>query len=331
LCITSTDGGVLCGNQVDLSFIRYGGFSLKKDYAHEMGLRVLIQSLATAAGRYKRSIRVLAAFSIDFYFRMFVQVLESPEDSLAMVDKIGHVFQCCRCEYHRIQPISGRPDGLSRAPKPARLTSATGGCPECTGELQIGGPIWTGPIYDEEFVEKCMDIVDNEREVFDGITSWTKINGLLHGLRNELVDIPLFYSIPALVQAVKCSPPKLRVFAHYLREMGYRVGGSHRTTNSVKTDAPSSVVFDLLRSFVSASNRLENLKPMVPEILDKPITTLDGIDIDWNIKLDAPKSHVPIYLPNPKAFWGPKARACTTGEFSAKVPVLENDEKKQRI
>jgi len=326
LCITSTDGGVLCGNQVDLSFIRYGGFALKKDYAHEMGLRVLINSLAQAAGRYKKAIRVLAGFSIDFYFRMFVQVVESAEESLAMVDKIGHVFQCCRCEYHIIQPISGRPDGLAKAPKPARISPTPDGrCPECTGELSIGGPLWIGPIYDEKYIEKCLDSLDNDRDDFEGIVSWTKINGLLHGLRGELRDIPLFYSIPGLVQAVKCSPPKLRVFQHYLRALGYRVGMSHRTTNAIKTDAPASVVFDLLRSYVAS--RSEELKPMVPEILMKKISTEFPFEIDWNLRIENPKSHVPIYLPNPRAFWGPKARACTTEEFEGRA----NAEKKQKI
>lgn len=313
LCITSTDGGVLCGNQVDLSYIRYGGFSLKRDYCHEMGIRVLLHAINQAAGRYKRAINVLAAFSIDFYFRIFVQVLDSPESSLASVDKIGFVFQCCRCEYHSIQPISGRPDGVTKAPKPARVVSPSS-CPECTGQLTIGGPIWIGPIYHPEFVDKCLDVVENERESFPGISCWQKINGLLHGLKSELVDVPLFYSIPGLVQAIKCSPPKLRVFTHHLNQLGYRVGFSHRTTNAFKTDAPAVVVFDLIRNYVgflkSENPKLE-VKPMVPEILAKQIKTQFS-SIDWNLKIATPS--VPIYLPNPKAFWGPKPRAFTTAE-----------------
>ena len=76
LCVTSTDGGVLCGNQPDLSYIRYGAFSVKKNFSHEMGLRVMLHAVASAAARHKRGIKVLAAFSIDFYFRVFVQVVD---------------------------------------------------------------------------------------------------------------------------------------------------------------------------------------------------------------------------------------------------------------
>ena len=173
--------------------------------------------------------------------------------------------------------------------------------------------MWIGPIYDPIFIEKCIDVVDNERDSFPGITSWAKINGLLHGLRSELIDVPLFYSIPGLVQAIKCSPPKLRVFQHYLSLLGYRVGASHRTTNAIKTDAPSVVVFDILRNFVQFS-KFSSLKPMVPEILEKKIITNLPDNIDWNIKIAGSASHVPIYLPNPKAFWGPKQRALTTVE-----------------
>lgn len=312
LCITSTDGGVLCGNQVDMSYIRYGGFSLKENYQHEMGLRVMLNAITSAASRHKRSIKVLAAFSIDFYFRVFVQVVDHPKGALNSIVTTGSVYQCINCEYHRIQPLS-RLEGCNQ--KSARLVISQTTCTQCDSPLSIGGPMYLGPLMDETFVDNCLVVLEDEQDKFPGITSWAKIRGLLFGLKSELIDVPLFYTVPGLTSSVKISPPKLKVFAFYLRALGYRVGGSHRTPNSIKTDAPGEVVFDLLRLYCEAHPSRNQLKPKLPQILEKPITVKipQDIDIDWNRKIEN-EDRVPIYLPNPKPFWGPKPKAITAHE-----------------
>jgi tRNA (guanine26-N2/guanine27-N2)-dimethyltransferase len=39
LCLTSTDMPILCGNNPEVSFYKYGGTALKAPYMHEMSLR----------------------------------------------------------------------------------------------------------------------------------------------------------------------------------------------------------------------------------------------------------------------------------------------------
>ena len=307
LCITSTDSGVLCGNQPDLAFIRYGGFALKQNYQHEMGLRVMLHAVASAAARQRRGIRVLAAVSIDFYFRVFVQVIESGAAALATMEQTGLVFQCSQCEFHHVHRMGRVADGGSNR-KPARFELSTSQCSQCDSQLAIGGPIWTGPLYDPEYVDRCISVIEDERDAFPGLSAWAKVKGLMFGLKQELVDVPLFYTIPGLMQAVKVSPPKLKVMLHFLRALGFRAGGSHRTPNAIKTDAPASVVFDLVRLYVQSLGT--TAKAILPQILSKPITTPipDELELDFNIKVDDDRA-VPIYLPNPAAFWGPKPRA----------------------
>lgn len=306
LCITSTDSGVLCGNQPDLSFTRYGGFALKQNYQHEMGLRVMLHAVASAAARHRRGIRVLAAVSIDFYFRVFVQVTDSGAAALASMEETSIVFQCSQCEFHHVHAM-GKLSGPSNR-KPARFELNSSVCSQCDSQLSIGGPIWSGPLYDAAFVDSCISTIEDEQSAFPGITAWAKVKALMFGLKSELINVPLFYTIPGLMQAVKVSPPKLRVMLHFLRALGFKAGGSHRTPNAIKTDAPASVVFDLVRLYVQSLGT--TAKTTLPQILAKPITTVipDELEIDFNIKVDDDRS-VPIYLPNPAAFWGPKPRA----------------------
>ena len=306
LCITSTDGGVLCGNQPDMAFIRYGGFALKKNYSHEMGLRVMLHAITSAAARHKKGVKVLTALSIDFYFRVFVQIVDRADSALASMLDTGLVFQCTQCEFHAIHKM-GRMDGPNR--KSNRLET-TNTCPECSGIIAIGGPMYTGSLCNEEFVDACISAIEDEAEEFPGITSWAKMKGLLFGLKSELPDVPLFYSLAGLSGAFKASPPKLRVFMYILEKLGYRVGGSHRTPNVIKTDAPSGVVYDLFRMYIK--NAGVKAKPLVQQLLEKAISSsfpeeLD--ELDWNMKIEESKDKVAIFLPNPKRGWGPKARA----------------------
>lgn len=311
LCVTSTDGGVLCGNQPDMAFIRYGGFSLKKDYCHEMGLRVMLHAIASAAARHKRGIKILAALSIDFYFRAFVQIIDRADCALESMMDTGIVLQCVHCDFHAVQCI-GRRDGSNR--KPNRLTPGTGQCPECNSVLSVGGPMYTGPLHDGAFTTA---LLNPNRDEFPGVTSWDKITALMHGLQSELPEVPLFYSIRTLAGSVKVSPPKLRVFKFFIEQLGYRVGGSHRTPNTFKTDAPHSVVFDLLRLYVRTVESKKSQQDIA--LLQKEISTVipDSLEMDWNMKVDD-RSGPAIYLPNPKRFWGPKQRAVASEGNSAK-------------
>lgn len=171
--------------------------------------------------------------------------------------------------------------------------------------------MWTGQLFDEQFIDICIDLVESsetETPCFPGISSWPKIQGLLHGLRSELVDVPLFFSLPAIAQAAKCSPPRLRCMQYFLRQLGYRVGGSHRTTNVVKTDAPPAVLFDLFRLFILQSGIVPKT-PLVPELVNRPISTVFPEEFDFLKDFAPTEKSVPIHLPNPTAFWGPKPMA----------------------
>jgi tRNA (guanine26-N2/guanine27-N2)-dimethyltransferase len=309
LCVTSTDGGVLCGNQPDMAYIRYGGFALKKDYCHEMGLRVMLHAIASAAARHKRGIKVLAALSIDFYFRAFIQIIEKPDLALESMLNTGLVLQCVNCDFHRIHSM-GRREGPNRKPNRLGVDSV---CPECDSAISVGGPMYLGALHDETF---SSELLDPKIDDFPGITSWAKIKALMNGLHSELPDVPLFYSLRSMSGCVKVSPPKLRVFKLFLQQLGYRVGGSHRTPNVFKTDAPHSVVFDLLRLYVESTGAK---KKEDNKLLQKNITTEipESLNLDWNMKIDD-KNEPSIFLPNPTPFWGPKQRAVASEGNSAK-------------
>jgi tRNA (guanine26-N2/guanine27-N2)-dimethyltransferase len=174
--------------------------------------------------------------------------------------------------------------------------------------------MYLGPLLDEQFV-KWIKAVD--QSPFPGVTSWAKVNALMHGLLSDFPEVPLFFSLRSLAGCLKISPPKLRVFRVYIEKLGYRVGGRHRTPNVIKTDAPSSAVFDLRRLYFQPT-AVEG-KEEIPKLMLESVTTQipDDLQIDWSIKVDDSREAA-IYLPNPKANWGPKQRAAASEGNSAK-------------
>lgn len=81
-------------------------------------------------------------------------------------------------------------------------------------------------------------------------TVHAKLKGVLNAILVELPDIPLFYNLTSLCSHARISMIKMTKFKSALLNLGYRVGIFHREPLSVKTDAPSSVVHDIIRAWI---------------------------------------------------------------------------------
>ena len=78
LMVTATDVAVLCGNNAEACFTKYGSYALHREYCHEQALRVLLACVAQHAARHKRVIEPVLSMSVDFYVRMFLRVRTAP-------------------------------------------------------------------------------------------------------------------------------------------------------------------------------------------------------------------------------------------------------------
>lgn len=61
---------VLCGNNGEACWAKYGAYPLHRPFCHEMALRILLASIESHANRYKRHIVPVLSLSIDFYVRV---------------------------------------------------------------------------------------------------------------------------------------------------------------------------------------------------------------------------------------------------------------------
>lgn len=95
LCVTCTDTSVFNSmGYAEKAFSLYGGLPARGDYCHEVGLRLILNAIATSAARYGIAIEPLVSLSIDYYARVFVRVRKSPADVKFHASKTMIVYAC---------------------------------------------------------------------------------------------------------------------------------------------------------------------------------------------------------------------------------------------
>lgn len=280
LAITCTDMGVLCGNYSETCFAKYGGMPLQGPYCHEMGLRVLLHTVETIAARYQRTIEPLLSFSIDFYCRIFVRIHSSALNAKFSASKQALVYSCVNCKAFHIQKLGKHSnENLAEGEKPAdparvKFTPATGPpvgprCTDCGAVFKIGGPIWAGALHDPVFAQRCHDYTKANTHRF---RTHERMLGMLEMATHEL-PTPLYFSPPAMSNVLHTSTPKSDLIISALVNAGYKVSETHCSAGSMKTNAPMTFLWDIMRAFVC----LPETEP--PKTMTLPKAVLAGAGI----------------------------------------------------
>ncbi|TPX63211.1 hypothetical protein SpCBS45565_g06767 [Spizellomyces sp. 'palustris'] len=309
LCITCTDLAVLAGNQPDACWAKYGGMPLPNSpYCHEMALRLLLHTVQTSAARYKRCIEPLLSLSIDFYVRIFVRVYTSPALVKKAAGKTSMVYHCSGCRSFVLQPIGKSPqNGDGKKVGAACGPNVGSTCEHCGRRFHIGGPFYSAPIHNQEFIKRMLrHVTDAPQEKYK---TKSRMIGMLTVASEEL-PIPFFYDIASLVATAKSMPLPLLKFTSALLNMGYKVSLTHAAQNCVKTNAPGWAVWDVIRRHVQ-EQPLKERPADTPgsNILAKPLKN----EVSWEHHPQANpcsrKMKLVRYQENPTAYWGPMERA----------------------
>jgi tRNA (guanine26-N2/guanine27-N2)-dimethyltransferase len=326
LLVTCTDLGVLAGNGYpEKCFAQYGGTTVWSDACHESALRLVLNMVAASAARYGRAIEPMLSLSVDFYVRLFIRIKTSPRQVKENASKSMVVYHCRGCGSSVHQPL-GKSDTSDQKYGYARGPLAPENCEHCGTPHHIAGPLWAGPIHHDAFIDKMLEIQDCD---FDPAVYATapRIKGMLTMARDELKDVPFYFSVQQRAAVIKASSPPHRAMVSALCNAGYRVSGTHAHAGCLKTDAPFSFIWAIYRRWlVDMHNGVisPNLKPGAPGatiVRDLPakIDAADSNPRDPEISfVDHPraleldqmrKSKFLRYQQNPQKNWGPRARA----------------------
>ncbi|XP_013635224.1 PREDICTED: probable tRNA (guanine(26)-N(2))-dimethyltransferase 2 [Brassica oleracea var. oleracea] len=308
LMCTATDMAVLCGGNGEVCYSKYGSYPLRGKYCHEMALRILLASIESHANRYKRYIVPVLSVQMDFYVRVFVRVYTSASAMKNTPLKLSYVYQCIGCDSFHLQPV-GRslPKNNNVRYLPAIGPVVAQECNHCGKKYNMGGPIWSAPIHDQEWVTSILNSVKSMK---DRYPAYERIYAVLTTISEELVDVPLFLSLHNLCATLKCISPSAAMFRSAVINANYRISGTHVNPLGMKTDAPMEVIWDIMRCWV----KNHPIKAQAPELPGSVILSKEPshqVDFSRHVgslsKAQAKK--VARFLPNPEKHWGPKLRA----------------------
>ena len=249
----------------------------------------------------------------------------------------------------------------------AAAPTAGATCEHCGTLMHIAGPMYAGRIHSVDFIQKILDdLPEASTDVYGTIR---RIRGMLHTALEEVEEppsqsgegaassaggqgsretnqasgddskkdpvaaldpYPFFFLPTQLSKAVHCQTPNDAPLRGALRGLGYRVLRSHCKPSSIKTDAPWSVIWEVMREWVrqKAPVKVENINPRSPgyrllklgevdensaEAPADPTqqTAASKLNVVFDAKLgqDHDPEKLVRYQMNPRENWGPMVRA----------------------
>ena len=317
LLVTCTDLAVLCGNQRDVCYAKYGSIPTKGPYCHEMAVRMVLATMDRIAAVHKRYIVPLFCARIDFYVRLFVRVYESPAEIKKVATKISMVHQCVNCDSFFLRPVATK-NGNKCAPG-RMLPNVHPTCSECGGAFSIGGPIWNRPTLNRQFCQEVLHRLEKPRLAAGHnsyLTTVPRIRGEMAKALGEVHGTVLFYDMSSLARRLRCQTVPIANMLAALKSCGYDASQAAAQVDSLKTNAPNNVVMDIMRRWVeihpiAASRKKETESTGFRFLRKKPIIECDFKSAVAGIKREraAEREKFVKYAPNPEANWGPKSRA----------------------
>ncbi|XP_017153806.1 probable tRNA (guanine(26)-N(2))-dimethyltransferase isoform X2 [Drosophila miranda] len=338
LLVTATDMAVLAGNAPEACYVKYGSVPLRMKCCHEMALRILLHCIESHANRHGKYIEPLLSVSADFYVRIFVRVHVGQAHCKLSMSKQSWLYQCTGCDTYTLQPLGiTKPNPTAGNPQQLKYGIPTGPavnsqCEHCCHRHHLGGPIWSAPLHNPDFVKDLLDAV--QETPLSALGTQRRIVGVLSVVQEELSDVPLYYTPDKLCSVLKLEIVPMLKFRSALLHAGYRVSYSHASKNSLKTDAPPSVLWDILRCWSKRHPvRPERMIPGTPlqAILSQPCSRVyefDELHAAANPK--SRRSALSRFQTNPAPHWGPGTRATIMIGENKLPKSYRNQNKKQR-
>lgn len=219
LFLTCTDKASLCANEAKCC-ARYG-VKIKRKYAqNEIAVRALLSFVSREAAKYDSSIVPIITLSVDFYVRVIVQVKKN--NGKSFIENNSYAF-ICECLNNKVQGMRERCNSV---------------CDACKNTMKIYGLFWNKAVYDNVIIERMLKNaqVDNERMI-----------GILRLMKQE-INYMFYYELPMLCSKLKVNSCKLRELMNCLANCGYKVSLVYYDNNSIKTNAPLSLINDMIKN-----------------------------------------------------------------------------------
>jgi tRNA (guanine26-N2/guanine27-N2)-dimethyltransferase len=198
LGVTCTDSGVWASNGYpEKAYSLYGGIPLKGgQHSHEVGLRLILHAIESAAARYGLAMEPVLSLSIDFYVRVFVRIRKSPASVKFQAGKNMIVYQCDNgCGSWATQMLAKNKSAPNKKGSGTfyKHMIASGpptdkNCEHCGSVMHISGPMYGGRLHSPDFVKRVLaEVSEAPKDVYGTLD---RVEGMLVTALEEYLPTP---------------------------------------------------------------------------------------------------------------------------------------------
>jgi len=217
IALTATDLAPLCGAKPDACKRKYGGKPLRTEYCHEIGVRLLISSLISAAIKHGLSVKILLSHHLMHYIRVIAILNHSVQAANNCIKEIGYITHCFNCLNREVV---------------YKLSRIQNDCDICGSKFSIAGPLWLGELYDKEFCKLMLS--DLKHKKFD---KRIIIENLLRTILAEKQEFHTFYVVDRVCSKMKIKTQSLGKIMDELSLRGYEASPTHFHKSGFRTNA----------------------------------------------------------------------------------------------
>lgn len=159
-------------------------------------------------------------------------------------------------------------------------------CEQCGFKTHVGGPMWAGPLHNHHFIQNLLDILPSlDRETYQTVD---RLEGMLTTALEEDLNLlalteesnpacestgeaeqsaesppiipridpairdpyPFYFTLNSLSKVLHTSTMPLDAFRGALHHLGYLSTRSHTKPNTIRTNAPWEVIWEIMREWV---------------------------------------------------------------------------------
>jgi tRNA (guanine26-N2/guanine27-N2)-dimethyltransferase len=209
IACTATDTASLCGVYPKTCFRRYAAKPYHSYLMQEIGLRILLGFICREAAKYNKGIEPIISYSNDYYFRVFVRILNGKH----YANKAMENFVTINPKRHLLS--------LDRVPRDV-------------------GPLWFGPLHIKNAIKEIRTILF-KKNLHTKHSLWK----LLFLFEEEANAPPLFYTTDYIASYYKIPPPKIDYIIQQLNSNGFKIYKTHFSPTAFKTNAPQNEIIKI--------------------------------------------------------------------------------------
>ena len=209
LAVTATDTAPLFGVYPWTCFRKYGSFSLKTKFSHEIGIRILAKAVIELGAKQNISLKPVFAHATQHYYRIYFQSKRSHVKEV--LQDIGFIYYCKKCK----RRFATRFEMHEKC--------------ECGNKLSFAGPLYIGNLWDTQLIEGILSI-DKPNYIKHLAEKHKKfLNNLLE---ESKVRVPYYYEAGELGK----EGTKLDNIVKTLKKKGFKASRTHFSGKGIRTN-----------------------------------------------------------------------------------------------